>query len=66
MRVGGHHPEVIKASRAASAGPLTFYQVFFHGVDWAPIHRYTAPFRPELHSPVTPGIFDESTIYQSG
>jgi serine/threonine protein kinase len=44
---GGDGAEVIKAHS------------FFRGVDWAHIHRYPAPFRPELHNPEDTRHFDD-------
>jgi hypothetical protein len=31
---------------------------FFKGIDWLNIHRYTAPFRPELRNPDDTRHFD--------
>ncbi|KAI0000573.1 kinase-like protein [Russula vinacea] len=45
---GGDGAEVIKAHS------------FFRGVDWAHIHRYPAPFRPELHNPEDTRHFDDN------
>ena len=32
---------------------------FFRGIEWANIHRYSAPFRPELHNPEDTRHFDD-------
>lgn len=32
---------------------------FFRGIDWANIHRYPAPFRPDLRSPEDTRHFDD-------
>ncbi|KAI0256317.1 hypothetical protein BJV78DRAFT_455348 [Lactifluus subvellereus] len=32
---------------------------FFRGIDWANIHRYSAPFRPDLRSPEDTRHFDD-------
>ncbi|KAH9083902.1 kinase-like protein [Lactarius deliciosus] len=42
--------ELIKASRA---------HPFFRGIDWANIHRYSAPFRPDLRNPEDTRHFDD-------
>lgn len=65
---GGDGAEVIKASRARKKGfilvpntPNTILKAhpFFRGVDWDNIHRYPAPFRPELRNPEDTRHFED-------
>jgi protein-serine/threonine kinase len=73
---GGDGAEVIKASRARKNGglflvshsPNAILQAhpFFRGVDWAHIHRYPAPFRPELHNPEDTRHFEDDIPAEVG
>jgi hypothetical protein len=67
---GGDGAEMIKASRAPKDGahpcsqpntPNTILKahLFFRGIDWANIHRYPAPFRPELRNPEDTRHFED-------
>ncbi|KAI9511137.1 hypothetical protein F5148DRAFT_975586 [Russula earlei] len=49
------------ASRAGDGAELikATAHPFFRGIDWANIHRYPAPFRPELHNPEDTRHFDD-------
>jgi len=47
------------ASRGGDGAELIKAHSFFHGVDWANIHRYPAPFRPELRNPEDTRHFDD-------
>jgi serine/threonine protein kinase len=47
------------ASRGGDGAELIKAHPFFRGIDWATIHRYPAPFRPELHNPEDTRHFDD-------
>jgi hypothetical protein len=72
---GGDGAEVIKASRARknrgflvpnSPNAILQAHPFFRGIDWSNIHRYPAPFRPELHNPEDTRHFDDDIPAEVG
>jgi protein-serine/threonine kinase len=47
------------ATRSVDGAELIKVHPFFRGVDWANIHRYSAPFRPDLRNPEDTRHFDD-------
>jgi len=47
------------ATRGGDGAELIKAHPFFRGIDWANIHRYPAPFRPELRNPEDTRHFED-------
>ncbi|KAI5123667.1 hypothetical protein M0805_001696 [Coniferiporia weirii] len=49
----------VKAGRSVDGAELIKAHPWFRGIDWANIHRYPAPFMPELRNPEDTRHFDD-------
>jgi protein-serine/threonine kinase len=49
------------ATRSVDGAEPIKVHPFFRGVDWANIHRDSAPFRPDLRNPEDTRHFDDDT-----
>lgn len=47
------------ATRSVDGAELIKAHPFFRGIEWANIHRYSAPFRPDLRNPEDTRHFDD-------
>jgi len=54
------------ATRVGDGAEVIKAHPFFRGIDWSNIHRYPAPFRPELHNPEDTRHFDDDIPAEVG